>query len=355
MSNRLGIREKAHCGKPLPAIRKCSWLSPDKHRKSYWAALLTVLGTSAVLAIAAGAENKLLHGHVTFTESSGGADKTSAATKPKPASGQPQQRKSDLLAKYGTAAISPNVAAAIRKAEAMQSAPGSERAADQYEALARGRWTPGADPMLAIMYGYVPPNMDPATAALLSRSLPKLPRMPGPITPEQIARMAGEPTDPLATSLPQGLTRADVEAANQQMLSSYMRERFGPVYVPPLHRSPLATGSAKLAKDNQGSIREMVDANGNIVAQYDYTPYGERTKIAGTGPDADFGFHGMYHHARSGLYLTPFRPHSPTLGRFITRDPMGEAGGTNLFAFAGNDPVNNRDPLGLTPFPWRTS
>jgi hypothetical protein len=39
--------------------------------------------------------------------------------------------------------------------------------------------------------------------------------------------------------------------------------------------------------------------------------------------------------------------YNPQLGRWLSRDPMGEAGGFNLYAYCGNDPVNGHDPLGL--------
>ena len=45
-----------------------------------------------------------------------------------------------------------------------------------------------------------------------------------------------------------------------------------------------------------------------------------------------------------------YRVYSPRLGRWLSRDPIGEAGGRNLYAFAGNDPVNSQDVLGL--FSW---
>jgi hypothetical protein len=39
--------------------------------------------------------------------------------------------------------------------------------------------------------------------------------------------------------------------------------------------------------------------------------------------------------------------YSPQLGRFMQRDPLGYAAGLNLYAYAGGDPVNARDPSGL--------
>ena len=51
-------------------------------------------------------------------------------------------------------------------------------------------------------------------------------------------------------------------------------------------------------RDHLGSIREMVDGNGTVVARYDYDPYGQSTTVIGaTKPD--FNFTGLYRHAKS--------------------------------------------------------
>jgi len=39
--------------------------------------------------------------------------------------------------------------------------------------------------------------------------------------------------------------------------------------------------------------------------------------------------------------------YDPRMGRWLSRDPIGEDGGFNLYAYCGNDPVNKHDPLGL--------
>src|SRR5438105_1139205 len=45
--------------------------------------------------------------------------------------------------------------------------------------------------------------------------------------------------------------------------------------------------------------------------------------------------------------------YDPRIGRFLSRDPIGETGGFNLYGYCGNDPVNRNDPLGLR-YPWET-
>ncbi len=42
------------------------------------------------------------------------------------------------------------------------------------------------------------------------------------------------------------------------------------------------------------------------------------------------------------------RYYDPQLGRFLTEDPIGRAGGSNLYAFVGGDPMSRRDPSGTT-------
>ena len=46
-------------------------------------------------------------------------------------------------------------------------------------------------------------------------------------------------------------------------------------------------------------------------------------------------------------YYYGFRYYSPELGRFISRDPIGEWDGINLYEFCRNDPIGNSDVLGL--------
>jgi RHS repeat-associated protein len=53
----------------------------------------------------------------------------------------------------------------------------------------------------------------------------------------------------------------------------------------------------------------------------------------------------------AGLMYRRNRYHDPQSGRFTQQDPIGIAGGVNLYGFAGGDPVNYSDPFGLCPVP----
>src|SRR5438093_2647087 len=52
----------------------------------------------------------------------------------------------------------------------------------------------------------------------------------------------------------------------------------------------------------------------------------------------------------TGLLYRRNRYYDPASGRFTQEDPIGLAGGLNLYGFAGGDPVNFSDPFGLFPF-----
>jgi RHS repeat-associated protein len=115
----------------------------------------------------------------------------------------------------------------------------------------------------------------------------------------------------------------------------------------------LETGSAAgfyyYTRDHLGSIRELTDAGGNVRARYAYDPYGRRTKVGGD-LDADFGFAGMFWSSEASLALTHFRAYDPELGRWLSRDPLKNAEvnqGPNLYAYVGNNPVNQTDSSGL--------
>jgi RHS repeat-associated protein len=84
------------------------------------------------------------------------------------------------------------------------------------------------------------------------------------------------------------------------------------------------------------------------VARYDYDAFGNR--ITNTGPEVElcpFGFSTKYRDEETGMLYYGFRYYNPETGRWLNRDPIGERGGINLYAFCSNDSVNRFDPFGL--------
>jgi RHS repeat-associated protein len=69
------------------------------------------------------------------------------------------------------------------------------------------------------------------------------------------------------------------------------------------------------------------------------------------GPNA-MRFSSMPYYERAGIVGYAFRFYDPILQRWLNQDPIGEAGGINLYGFVGNNPISNVDPYGLAFGDW---
>jgi RHS repeat-associated protein len=108
--------------------------------------------------------------------------------------------------------------------------------------------------------------------------------------------------------------------------------------------------------DGAGNVTTLVDAQQNIAARYLYGPFGNLIGRWGKLADANsMQLSSMPKHGPSGLSGYPFRFYDPTLQRFLNQDPIGEAGGMNLYGLAANSPLNGVDPLGLDLFQYNTT
>ena len=103
---------------------------------------------------------------------------------------------------------------------------------------------------------------------------------------------------------------------------------------------------------NVSDVFYRMTSNG-IGAHYDYAPFGATTRthrdssasfdIVALNP---FRFSSEYYDSELDLVYYNFRHYSPSLGRFLSRDPIEEQGGLNLYAFVGNKPSLHTDVLG---------
>ncbi len=101
--------------------------------------------------------------------------------------------------------------------------------------------------------------------------------------------------------------------------------------------------------DHSGNLVGLLNSSGAFAAWYEYDAFGNLVQVGGSyGSENPIGFSGQYTDRESNLSYYGFRFYDPAKGRFITRDPIGEAGGLNLYRFVDNDPVNSSDILGLT-------
>jgi RHS repeat-associated protein len=98
--------------------------------------------------------------------------------------------------------------------------------------------------------------------------------------------------------------------------------------------------------DGKGNVMVLVDGTQTVAASYVYDAFGKLMAKTGT-LDQPIRYSTKPYHEQSGLSYYGYRFYSAALGRWISRDPLGEEGNLNLYGFVANDPLSNVDPLGL--------
>jgi len=113
-----------------------------------------------------------------------------------------------------------------------------------------------------------------------------------------------------------------------------------------------ANASAYYQFDAVGNTTALTGSDGAVLNSYGYLPFGEALTVSETVANP-FEFVGEYGVMRegSGIDYMRNRWYAPDQGRFTQPDPIGIAGGTNLYAYVGNNPAEFADPSGLMG-PW---
>lgn len=98
----------------------------------------------------------------------------------------------------------------------------------------------------------------------------------------------------------------------------------------------------------QGETRYLTDSAGAVTDTYAYTAYGLPVASTGSTPNAYKygGKYGYYTDGPTGIILAGARWYSPYLMRWLTRDPIGYEGGTNLYEYVGGRPIRFRSRYG---------
>ncbi len=102
--------------------------------------------------------------------------------------------------------------------------------------------------------------------------------------------------------------------------------------------------------DANGNVFAYVDCSDGVIAgKRDYGAFGEAVLTTGVAGSLPFGFSTKYEDKESGLYYYGYRFYNPSTGRWLSRDPIEEKGGLNLYEFVLNDPIAKIDALGNSP------
>jgi len=106
-----------------------------------------------------------------------------------------------------------------------------------------------------------------------------------------------------------------------------------------------ASGTVNYLTDALGSTLALTDTTGTIRTQYAYEPFGA-TSVSGILSTNSYQYTGRENDG-TGLYYYRARYYNAIYGRFSSEDPIGFHGGSNFYAYVGDDPVDFFDPLGL--------
>jgi RHS repeat-associated protein len=111
--------------------------------------------------------------------------------------------------------------------------------------------------------------------------------------------------------------------------------------------------------DGNGNVVGLMRGNGSVDATYRYTTFGGKAETATNS--ATFASRNPYRFSTKyldqevetveGTYYYGYRHYATALGRWPSRDPIGEAGGINLYVVVDSSPISEWDYLGLATCP----
>ncbi|OYY93469.1 MAG: hypothetical protein B7Y41_11985 [Hydrogenophilales bacterium 28-61-23] len=91
--------------------------------------------------------------------------------------------------------------------------------------------------------------------------------------------------------------------------------------------------------DHLGTPQAMTDASGAVVWRADTEPFGKAVVKVAT-VENNLRLPGQYYDQETGMHYNYFRDYDPGTGRYAEADPIGLAGGLNLYGYANQNPLS---------------
>jgi RHS repeat-associated protein len=102
-----------------------------------------------------------------------------------------------------------------------------------------------------------------------------------------------------------------------------------------------------LLGDHLGTIRDLVDSNGDLQNHLTYDSFGNAVNESNPEISSRYQFTGREYDKETAMYYYRARYYNALHGRFLSQDPIKfEAGDVNLYRYIHNDPLNATDPNG---------
>ncbi len=105
-------------------------------------------------------------------------------------------------------------------------------------------------------------------------------------------------------------------------------------------------GTAWYLTDHLGTVRDIVNALGQLINHIDYDSFGRILTQTNPAFGDRFTFTGREWDPTLALYYYRARFYDPALGRFVSQDPLGFMADMNLYRYVGNKPLEDIDPSG---------